>query len=64
MLQNKPLFPTNVLDIVFEMLERWSIEKNVMHVKGLKINHDEKIKELTLAQILNKVEQKYTQLEG
>ena len=63
-LQNKISVPTDFLDIVFEGLEQCIVKKMVMHVHGLKTNHDQKVKTLSLSELLNKVKQKYIQLEG
>ena len=63
-LQNKHSMLTDFLEIVFKVLERCMVKKFVMYVCGIKTNHDQKAKYLTLIELLNKVEQKYIQLEG
>ena len=63
-LQNKRSVPPDFLDIVFEVLEKCTVDKFVMHFRGPKTNHNQQVKVLTLAQLLNEVEQKYIQLEG
>ena len=63
-LQNKRAVPTDFLDIVFEVLERCSVEKFVMFIRGMKNNHDQRVKVITLAELLNDAEQRYIQLEG
>ena len=56
--------PTDFLEIVIEILEQCCVGKFVMHVQGMKTNHKQKVKTLTLGELLNEAEQKYILLEG
>ena len=62
-LQTKSTVPTNFLDMVFEVLERGSVGKCVLHIRGIKTNHEQKVKIITLDYLLTEAENKYQEIE-
>ena len=49
--------------MVFDVLERCSVEKFVLHIRGIQTNHDQKVKVVTLEYLLNEAESKYQEIE-
>ena len=58
-LSNKLALPIDFLNIVFDVLEACSVEKFVLHVRGICTNHDQRIKIVDLNYLLSESENKY-----
>ena len=62
-LSNKQAVPIDFLDIVFDVLETCSVEKYVLHVRGIRTNHDQKVKIFDLNYLLSESKNKYQSLD-
>ena len=62
-LMNKRAVPIDFLDLVFDVLKRCSIDKFVNHIRGIRVNHDQKVKEIDLNYLLTEAEVKYNNLD-
>ena len=62
-LVNKTAVPPDFLDLVFDVFDRCSVDKFVLHIRGIKTNHDQKFKIADLMYLLTKIEQKYQEIE-
>ena len=60
---NKGAVPLDFLDLVFDVFDHCSVKKFVLHIRSIKINHDQKIKIVDLNYLFTKAEQKYQELE-
>ena len=60
---NKRAVPPDFLDLVFEVLERCTVEKFVTHIRGIQTNHEQKVKVIDLGYLLTEVENKYKSIE-
>ena len=62
-MHNKRAVPPDFLDLVFEILERCTVDKFVNHIRGIKTNHEQKVKEIDLTYLLTEAENKYKTIE-
>ena len=62
-LLNKRELPPDFLELVFGVFDRYSVERFVLHMCEIKINHNQCIKVVDLTYLLKKVEQKYQEIE-
>ena len=61
-LVNENAVPPDFLEIVFDILERSSVEKFVLHIQGIKTNHDQRLKVVDLTYLLTEAENKYQEI--
>ena len=61
-LVNKNAVPPDFLEIVFDIFERCLVEKNVLHIRGIKTNHDQRVKIADLTYLLTEAENKYQEI--
>ena len=62
-LLNKRAVPPDFAELVFDVFDRCSVEKFVLHMRGVKINHNQKLKVVDLTYLLTQAEQKYQEIE-
>ena len=62
-LANKKAVPHNFVDLVFDVLERFSVEKFVTYMRGIKKNHKQKVKVVDLNYLLSETEQKFQDID-
>lgn len=62
-LSNKRAVPIDFLDIVFDILETCSVDKFTTHIRGIRTNHDQKVKTVDLNYLLYESENKYLSID-
>ena len=61
-LLNKNAVLPDFLEIIFDILERFSVEKFVLHIQGIKTNHNQCLKVVDLTYLLTEAENKYQEI--
>ena len=51
------------MELVFDIFDRCLVKKFILNIRGIKTNHDQKVKIVDLNYLLTKAEQKYQDIE-
>ena len=62
-LLDKRALPLDFLDLVFDNLERCSVEKFCLYIRGIRTNHEQRVKGVDLTYLLTEAEQKYQEID-
>lgn len=61
-LLSKTAVPPDFLELVFDVFDRCSVEKFILHIRGIKTNHDQRVKVIDLNYLLTEAENKYQEI--